>query len=59
MCIYPDKIRSFSQSDSSLTQGIGTRPERKKSRARRRRWQGEYHEAKGFRFYLVDDERVE
>ena len=28
----------------------GTRPGRKKSRARRRRWQGEYHEAKGFRF---------
>ena len=37
----------------------GTRPGRKKSRARRRRWQGEYHEAKGFRFYLVDDERIE
>ena len=37
----------------------GTRPGRKKSRARRRRWQGEYHEAKGFRFYLIDDERIE
>ncbi len=37
----------------------GTRPGRKKSRARRRRWQGEYHPAKGFRFYLVDDERIE
>ena len=36
----------------------GTRPGRKKSRARRQRWQGEYHEAKGFRFYLVDDERI-
>ena len=37
----------------------GTRPGRKKSRARRKRWQGEYHEAKGFRFYLIDDERIE
>ena len=37
----------------------GTRPGRQKSRARRRRWQGEYHEAKGFRFYLIDDERIE
>ncbi len=37
----------------------GTRPGRKKSRARRRRWQGEYHEAKGFRFYLVDEDRIE
>ena len=37
----------------------GTRPGRRKSRARRRRWQGEYHEAKGFRFYLIDDERIE
>ena len=37
----------------------GTRPGRKKSRARRKRWQGEYHQAKGFRFYLVDDERIE
>ena len=37
----------------------GTRPGRKKSRSRRRRWQGEYHEAKGFRFYLIDDERIE
>ncbi len=33
----------------------GTRPGRKKSRARRKRWQGEYREAKGFRFYLVDE----
>ena len=36
----------------------GTRPGRKKSRAHRRRWKGEYHEAKGFRFYLVDDDRI-
>lgn len=36
----------------------GTRPGRKKSRARRRRWKGAYQEAKGFRFYLVDDERI-
>ena len=36
----------------------GPRPGRKKSRARRKRWQGEYREAKGFRFYLVDDERI-
>ena len=36
----------------------GTRPGRKKSRARRRRWEGQYYEAKGFRFYLVDDDRI-
>ncbi len=36
----------------------GTRPGRKKSRARRRRWKGGYQEAKGFRFYLVDEERI-
>ena len=36
----------------------GTRPGRKKSRARRRRWKGQYYEAKGFRFYLVDDDRI-
>jgi len=36
----------------------GARPGRKKSRAHRQRWQGEYHEAKGFRFYLVDDNRI-
>ena len=36
----------------------GTRPGRKKSRARRRHWKSEYHEAKGFRFYLVDDDRI-
>jgi len=36
----------------------GTRPGRKKSRAHRRHWKGEYHQAKGFRFYLVDDDRI-
>lgn len=36
----------------------GTRPGRKNNRARRRRWKGEYYEAKGFRFYLVDDDRI-
>ena len=36
----------------------GSRLGRKKSRARRKRWQGAYREAKGFRFYLVDDERI-
>lgn len=36
----------------------GTRPGRKKTRAHRRRWKGEYHQAKGFRFYLVDDDRI-
>ena len=36
----------------------GTRPGRKKVRARRGRWKGEWREAKGVRFYLVDDERI-
>ena len=36
----------------------GTRPGRKKSRARRQRWKAEYQEAKGFRLYLVDDDRI-
>ena len=36
----------------------GPRSGRKKSRARRKRWQGAYRQAKGFRFYLVDDERI-
>jgi hypothetical protein len=31
---------------------------RKRHRARRARWQGEWKEAKGFRFYLVDKERI-
>ncbi|MCY3761014.1 MAG: ATP-binding protein [Gemmatimonadetes bacterium] len=39
--------------------GKGTWPGRQKSRARRSRWKGQYHQAKGFRFYLVDDERIE
>ena len=45
---------------------VPTRPERargtgrgkKRARARRARWQGEWREAKGFRFYLVDKERI-
>ena len=36
----------------------GTRPGRKRSRAHRRPWKGEYHQAKGLRFYLVDDDRI-
>ena len=36
----------------------GRRPGRKKHRAKRARWQGEGREAKGFRFYLVDDDRI-
>jgi len=36
----------------------GSRPGRKQTRAKRARWQGEWREAKGFRFYLVADERV-
>jgi hypothetical protein len=31
---------------------------KKRQRARRARWQGEWKEAKGFRFYLVDRERI-
>lgn len=37
----------------------GRRPGRKKQRAHRARWQGEWREAKGFRFYLVDGGRIE
>ncbi|MBI3301811.1 MAG: ISKra4 family transposase [Deltaproteobacteria bacterium] len=37
----------------------GGRPGRKKKRAKRALWQGEWREAKGFRFYLVDEERIE
>jgi hypothetical protein len=37
----------------------GRRPGRKKKRAKRAHWQGEWREAKGFRFYLVDGERIE
>src|SRR4029434_5278855 len=36
----------------------GHRPGRKKQRAKRARWQGQWREAKGFRFYLVDDDRI-
>ena len=46
---------------------VPTRPEaakrkrrgRKKHRAKRARWQGEWREAKGFRFYLVAEDRIE
>ncbi len=34
------------------------RPGRKHQRARRARWQGQWREAKGFRFYLVDEDRI-
>ena len=45
---------------------VPTRPEeargagkgKKRKRARRAEWQGEWKEAKGFRFYLVDQERI-
>ena len=45
---------------------VPTRPEtakarrggRKHLRAKRARWQGQWREAKGFRFYLVDDDRL-
>jgi hypothetical protein len=45
---------------------VPTRPEQAKgeaaggrrTRPRRTRWQGEWKEAKGFRFYLVDQERI-
>lgn len=36
----------------------GHRSGRKRKRAKRARWQGEWREAKGFRFYLVDGERI-
>jgi hypothetical protein len=36
----------------------GTRPGRKKHRARRAAWKGQWQEAKGFRWYLVDGERI-
>lgn len=35
-----------------------SRPGRKNQRAKRARWQGQWREAKGFRFYLVDDDRI-
>jgi len=36
----------------------GTRPGRKNHRAKRREWKGEWREAKGFRIYLVDTDRI-
>jgi hypothetical protein len=36
----------------------GRRPGRKQRRAKRARWHGQWREAKGFRFYLVDDDRI-
>lgn len=36
----------------------GRRPGRKKKRAKRARWKGQWREAKGFRFYLVAGERI-
>jgi len=36
----------------------GRRPGRKRKRAKRARWQGQWRETKGFRFYLVDGERI-
>jgi hypothetical protein len=36
----------------------GRRPVRKKARAKRARWTGEWREAKGFRFYLLADDRI-
>jgi hypothetical protein len=37
----------------------GKRRGRKKVRAKRANWEGEWKEAKGFRFYLVDGDRIE
>jgi hypothetical protein len=36
----------------------GGRPGRKRVRAKRARWTGEWREAKGFRFYLIADDRI-
>jgi Uncharacterised protein family (UPF0236) len=36
----------------------GRRPGQARQRARRARWRGEWHEAKGFRFYLLEGERL-
>jgi hypothetical protein len=36
----------------------GRRPGQARQRARRARWRGEWHEAKGFRFYLLEGERI-
>lgn len=37
----------------------GKRRGRKRHRAKRARWRGEWREAKGFRFYLVSEDRIE
>lgn len=39
-------------------QAKGSAPGRRGRRARRAEWEGEWKEAKGFRFYLVDQERI-
>lgn len=36
----------------------GRRPGRRRPRAKRARWQGQWREAKGFRFYLMAGERI-
>lgn len=36
----------------------GRRPGQARSRARRARWRHAWYEAKGFRFYLLDDDRI-
>lgn len=36
----------------------GRRPGRKRVRAKRARWTGEWREAKGFRFYLIANDRI-
>jgi len=36
----------------------GSRPGRTRKRAKRARWQGQWREAKGFRFYLVEGDRI-
>ncbi len=37
----------------------GSRPGRKKKRKKRAHWKGEWHEAKGFRLYLIENDRIE
>jgi Uncharacterised protein family (UPF0236) len=37
----------------------GRRPGRRHQRAKRAQWTGEWREAKGFRFYLIEEERIE
>jgi hypothetical protein len=36
----------------------GLRPGQRRQRARRSRWKGQWREVKGFRFYLIDGERI-